>query len=270
MTDIINLLSNIFRDFRWQDAIDFFIMFYLIYRILLLIKGTRAVQMLTGIGFIIIAALVSKKLELSVLNWVLDKFIIHIVLVFIILFQDDIRRALTHVGRNPFFSGLSSVEETQVIDEIVKACVSLSQKKIGALIVLERQMGLTNYIEVGHKIDSQVNSELIISIFLPYSPIHDGALILQKGRITAAGCFLPLTVDPTIKKTLGTRHRAALGLTEETDAVVLVVSEEEAEISLVVGGKMRQGLDAATLRKLLINLFKIKNLNAEEEEGVLT
>ncbi|MBI2608867.1 MAG: TIGR00159 family protein [Deltaproteobacteria bacterium] len=262
---MFDFFSYFFRDFRWQDILDFIIMFYLAYRVLLLIKGTRAVQMLTGIGFIIIAFLLSAKLELHTLHWILNKFLSPIVLIFIILFQDDIRRALSHVGKNPFFSKLSFIEETQIIDELVKACLSMAQKKIGALIVLQRTMGLDNYIEVGHKIDSQVSSELITSIFLPYSPIHDGALILQNGRMTAAGCFLPLTVDPTVKKTLGTRHRAALGLTEETDAVVIVVSEEEGEVSLVVGGKMRQGLDGATLRQILLNLFEAKS---EQEEKV--
>ena len=125
-------------------------------------------------------------------------------------------------------------------------------------------MGLKNYIEVGHKIYPKVNAELIISIFLPYSPIHDGALIVQKGRITAAGCFLPLTVDPTIKKSLGTRHRAAIGLTEETDSVVIVVSEEVQEVSLVVGGKMRQNIDGPTLRKLLLNLFEVPTEEARD------
>ncbi len=263
---MLNFINHFFRDFRWQDIIDFAIMFYLSYRILLLIKGTRAVQMLTGLGMIIVAFLVSSKLELHTLHWLLNKFLSPIVLIFIILFQDDIRRALTHVGKNPFFSGLTAIEETQIIDELVKACISLAQKKIGALIAIERQMGLQNYIEVGHQIDSQVNAELITSIFLPYSPIHDGALILQKGRITAAGCFLPLTVDPTVKKTLGTRHRAALGLTEETDAVVIVVSEEIGEVSLVVGGKMRQGLDGPTLRKILLNLFEVKGEAPENLE----
>ena len=264
MLQPLQFLEQFFREFRGPDVIDFIIMFYITYRILLLIRGTRAVQILTGLGIIFIAYLFSQRLELTTLNWVLTKFIFHIVIIFIILFQDDIRRALTHVGKNPFFSGLTAIEETQVLDELVKASFSLAQKKIGALIVLERQMGLKNYIEVGHKIDSKVNAELIISIFLPYSPIHDGALIIQKGRITAAGCFLPLTVDPTIKKNLGTRHRAAIGLTEETDAVVIVASEEAGEVSLVVGGKMRQGLDGATLRKLLLNLFEVPAEEARE------
>ena len=264
MLEPIQFLNQFFSEFKRADVIDFIIVFYATYRVLLIIHGTRAVQILTGLGIVFIAYFFSQQFGLTTLDWLLTKFIQPIVIVFIILFQDDIRRALTHVGKNPFFSGLTAIEETQVLDELVKASFSLAQKKIGALIVLERQMGLKNYIEVGHKIDSKVNAELIISIFLPYSPIHDGALIVQKGRITAAGCFLPLTVDPTIKKSLGTRHRAAIGLTEETDSVVIVVSEEVQEVSLVVGGKMRQNIDGPTLRKLLLNLFEVPTEEARD------
>jgi len=189
---------------------------------------------------------------------ILSNFVSPLVIIMVVLFQDDIRRALTQVGRNPFFTAVPHVEETQIIDELVKAAVSNSQKKVGALIVIERNMSLKNYIEIGTRIDAKVKSDLIVSIFLPYSPIHDGAVVLQKGRISAVGCFLPLSLSPIVKKRLGSRHRAALGLTEETDAVVIIVSEETGDISLSVDGKLKREIDAPTLRMKLVELLNVR------------
>jgi diadenylate cyclase len=243
------------------------VVWFVIYRVLLLIKRTRAVQMLSGLGILAIGYIISIWAELFTLNWLLEKFFANLFLIIVVLFQHEIRRGLAHIGRNPFFTSVSADEETLVVDEIVKAAVMLAQKKLGALIVVEREIGLEDFVEVGTKIDSTVNAELINSIFVAASPIHDGALIVRGGRITAAGCFLPLTRNPQIDKNLGTRHRAAIGLTEETDAVAIVVSEENMSISIVSGGHITPDLDMPGLRKTLYKLFSLSQNFATPGSG---
>jgi diadenylate cyclase len=247
---MLELLSN----FRIQDAIDIGLIAFVIYRIIDLIRGTRAVQMLIGLMVIFLAFLSSQYFSLYTLNWILDNFLSSILLLIVVIFQDDIRRALTQVGTRPFFGGEPGVTG-QDLEEIIRAAVSLASKRIGALIVLQRDVGLNEFIEVGTRLDARVSKELISSIFLPLSPIHDGALIIHKGRIIAAGCFLPLTTNPHVSKTLGTRHRAAIGLTEETDAIVVVISEEEGAISMVREGRITRDVDAGTLRSTLQRLL---------------
>jgi len=247
-------MFELLSSFRLLDAIDIGIIAFVIYRIIDLIRGTRAVQMLIGLVVVFLAFLLSQYFDLYALNWVLDNFLGSILLVIVIIFQDDIRRALTQVGTRPFF-GVESGLHGQDLEEIVRAAVSLASKRIGALMVLQRDVGLNYFVEVGTRLDARVSKELITSIFQPLSPIHDGALIIHKGRIIAAGCFLPLTTNPHVSKTLGTRHRAAIGLTEETDAVVIVISEEEGAISMVREGRITRDLDAATLRSTLQRLF---------------
>ena len=173
------------------------------------------------------------------------------------LFQDDLRRALTHVGKNPFFSAASAEEEREMVDEIARAATRLARERIGALIVIERETGLKNFIDTGSKLDSRVKSELLYSIFIPSSPIHDGAVIITGGRIAAAGCFLPLSKDPNIDKRYGTRHRAALGLTEDSDAIVILVSEEAGEAHLVKNGKITTNLSEQEIRQSLSALLDI-------------
>ncbi|MCC6277200.1 MAG: TIGR00159 family protein [Oligoflexia bacterium] len=257
MRTLANNLMLLLQSFRLRDLVDMLVVWFVIYRVLLLIKRTRAVQMLSGLGILAIAYIVSIWAELFTLNWLLEKFFVNLFIIIVVLFQHEIRRGLAHIGRNPFFTNVSADEETLVVDEIVKAAVILAQKKIGALIVIEREIGLEDFVEVGTKIDSTVNAELINAIFVNHSPIHDGALIVRGGRITAAGCFLPLTRNPSIDKNLGTRHRAAIGLTEETDAVVLVVSEENMSISIVQGGHITPDLDMPRLRKTLYEAFSL-------------
>ena len=248
---MLELLSN----FRIQDAIDIAIIAFVIYRIIDLIRGTRAVQMLIGLSVVFLTYLSSQYFSLYTLNWILDNFLSSILLVIVVIFQDDIRRALTQVGTRPFF-GTEPRLHGQDLEEIVRAAVSLASKRIGALMVLPRDVGINQYIEVGTPLDAKVSKELITSIFLTTSPIHDGALIIQHGRIIAAGCFLPLTTNPHVSKTLGTRHRAAIGLTEETDAIVIVISEEEGAISLVREGRITRDVDAGTLRTTLQKLLQ--------------
>jgi len=246
---MLELLAN----FRIQDAVDIVVIAFLVYHIIDLIRGTRAAQMLIGLTVVFVTYLSSQYFDLYTLNWILDNFLSSFLLVIVIIFQNDIRRALTQVGAGSLF-GSDRKMEHQELEEVIRSTVALAGKRIGALIVFEREVGLNEYIEVGTRLDAGVSRELLLSIFMPTSPIHDGALIVRKGRITAAGCFLPLTTNPSVSKTLGTRHRAAIGLTEETDAIVVVVSEEEGSISLVREGRITRDLDAGTLRATLQKL----------------
>ncbi len=246
------------KDWEWlRDAFDIFLVAYLVYTAILLIRGTRAVQMLIGLFVVVLAYLASQAVGLVTLNWLLTNVINYLVLIIIILFQHDIRRALTQFGRNPFFSQ-GNIEAPALIEEIVMACVLMANRRIGALLAIERKTGLNNYAELGVALDAEISKELLLSIFSPRTPLHDGSVIIQHGRIAAAGSFLPLTVDPEVPKSLGTRHRAALGLTEESDAVVIVVSEELGAISLVVEGSIRHNLDSTTLRAELQQLLGVR------------
>jgi uncharacterized protein (TIGR00159 family) len=193
---------------------------------------------------------------LFTLNWLLDNFLSSIILVIVVIFQADIRRALAHMGRNPFFAGNPFVKEDQAIEELVKGCVSLAARRIGALVVIERETGINDFLEVGTELDARLSGNLLCAVFQPQSPIHDGAAIVQRGRLTRAGCFLPLTQNPNVSPRLGTRHRAAIGLTELVDAVVIVVSEETGKVSVVISGKMTRDLDPITLRKVLGRLLE--------------
>jgi uncharacterized protein (TIGR00159 family) len=247
-------MTALFGDFRWQDVLDILIVGFVVYRLTLLIQGTRAVSMLIGLIVLAAAYQGAQFFELYTVNWVLDSIGNVILILIVVVFQHDIRRMLTQVGTGPFLGRMQRLAQGQVIEEIVRATVLLAGRRVGALVVLARDVGLNEYIEGGTPLDAQVTKELILSIFLPTAPLHDGALILHQGRIVAAGCLLPLTTNPNVSKTLGTRHRAAIGLTEETDAVVIVVSEEEGKISLVREGRITRDLDAGVLRNTLQQL----------------
>lgn len=252
-----DLLSNLQSSLRFIDLLDVGIVAFIVYRVLLLIKGTRAMQMLTGLGIMAIAFFLSSALELFTTHWLLSHFFDYLVLIVIVLFQDDLRRALTYVGKNPFFATSSSEAERAMVDEIARAATRLARERVGALIVLERETGLKNFIETGSKLDAQTKAELLYSIFLPESPIHDGAVIINAGRIAAAGCFLPLSKDPNIDKKYGTRHRAALGITEDSDAIVVLVSEEAGEAHLVKNGKLITNLSEQELSESLSALLDL-------------
>jgi diadenylate cyclase len=252
-----DLLGNLQSSLRLIDLLDVGIVAFIVYRILLLIKGTRAMQMLTGLGILGIGFVLSSTLELFTTHWLLSYFFDYLILIVIVLFQDDLRRALTHVGKNPFFSASSIEEEREMVDEVARAASRLASERIGALIVIERETGLKNYIDTGSKLESRVRSELLYAIFIPSSPIHDGAVIIREGRIAAAGCFLPLSKDPNIDKRYGTRHRAALGLTEDSDAIVVLVSEEAGEAHLVRNGKLTTNLNEAEIRQSLTALLDL-------------
>jgi uncharacterized protein (TIGR00159 family) len=233
-----------------RDTIDIALVALAVYWLLLLIRGTRAIQILIGLLLLLGTSLASQAFELTTLQWILDNFLASAVLIVIVLFQADIRRALARVGRGVFPTAASR-EETQLVEEVARAAQSLAQRGCGALFVLERETHLADLIEAGTAIDAAVKRDLLISLFLPQSPLHDGAVVIQNGRVAQAGCILPLTLREDLPEGVGTRHRAAVGITEESDAVVVVVSEETRALSLVVGGVLARGLDGARLREVL-------------------
>ena len=229
----------------WWDLLDILVVSILVYEVLKLIRGTRAVQMALGGGVIGVLFYGSRLAHLETVNWLIRNLLGYFVFAVIVLFQSDIRRALAHLGRAPFFRYLAKTESAEEsIEELVVAAGMLSHQHIGAIIVIERQIGLRNYVEGGIPLDAVMTYDLLISIFQPSSPLHDGAVIVQEDRVAAAACFLPLTVNPKLSKELGSRHRAAIGLTEENDAIALVVSEETGSISLVSDGQIERGLDS--------------------------
>lgn len=235
----------------WRDVLDVVLVAVVVYNLLLLVRGTRAVQMLLGIVFVAAFYWLARALDLVTLTTILEAFLIFLPFGLIVLFQHEIRRALASFGRNPLW-GLTTHNDVEgSFNEIVLAASSLSARKIGALIVIERLEGLRNYIENGIRLDAVVSFDLLINIFAPDTPLHDGAAIVQKDRIAAAACFLPLTLNPELSKELGTRHRAAVGISEETDALAVIVSEETGTVSVAHGGRLVSNLDARTLRNTL-------------------
>ncbi|HEY5132514.1 MAG TPA: diadenylate cyclase CdaA [Candidatus Krumholzibacteriaceae bacterium] len=240
------------------DVLDILIVAFLFYRLFLLIKGTRAAQMFIGLFLLIIVSFIARWLNMNALNWILSSLKTVWVIAFVILFQPELRRALSLLGQNRIIGYFIKVEESGTVSEIVKACHQLTQTGLGAIIAIEQDVGLRNYIETGTPIDARVTAELLVTIFTPPSPLHDGAVIIEKNRLIAAGCILPLSQNPRLAKSLGTRHRAGLGLSEESDAVVIIVSEETRTISLAFGGKLKRKLDINTLRNDLVGMIGIK------------
>jgi len=239
--------------FRWQDILDILVVAFVIHQLISIIRGTRSVQMVLGLGIISIVYFVAKIFDLSTLMWMMQTFLSSILLIVIIVFQQDIRRALTQVGKSPFQKTTDVADKD--LDEIIRSVFYLSKRRIGALIVIERETGLQDYIESGFDLDARLSKELLISIFMPVSPLHDGGVIVHKGRVQSAGCILPLTQNPYINKKYGTRHRAAIGISEETDAVVLVVSEETQEVSVVRHGALTTVGDEISLSNSLRAIF---------------
>ena len=239
----------------WDMVIEIVILWSVFYMVYLLLKGTVAEQVLKGIIIISVIVMLTRGLNLVIINWLLTRLLAISVLAFLIIFQPEIRRGLARIGRFGIFS-----EEREVLGEISKAAVVLSKKRTGALIAVEREIGLRRYVESGVSVDSKVTSELINTIFAYNTPLHDGGIIISQQRVEAAACLFPLTQNPNIPKTMGTRHRAALGLSEETDAVIIVISEQTGEISLAIGGRMTTNIDLKAVSSVLEKAYlpKIK------------
>jgi diadenylate cyclase len=242
----------------WNSLLDIFIVAFLIYHILAFIKGTRAVQMVVGLGLIVAFFYFARWAQLETVTSLLSNVLPYFVFAIIVIFQHEIRRALARFGQTPLLAGFSNIHRNEFYDEIILAVTTLASNQTGALIVIERDIGLKTYIESGIALDAALSYDLLVTVFNPSVPLHDGAVIVQNGRIAAAACFLPLTVKPRLSKELGTRHRAAIGVTEETDAVAIIVSEETGAISFAHDGEMERYLDPDTLRLRLRDAFERK------------
>ncbi len=235
----------------WADLIEIAIVAVLFYRLLLLIHRTRAMQMLMGILFLGAVYLIAGRLDLVLIRTLLAFLFQYGAIAALVVFQPELRSALARLGQSRMFRLFSSLEESAVVDEIIEAVEQLARSKIGAIVAIEGDVGLDEYAATGSRVDARVSSEMLTTIFTPYSPLHDGAVIVQGDYIKAAGAILPLTQYAIPGKTLGTRHRAAIGLTEETDAIVIVVSEETASVSVARRGRLERDVDAARLREIL-------------------
>jgi diadenylate cyclase len=256
---VTEYLQNLLRrpPIGWWDVLDILAVSILIYEFLKLIRGTRAVQMAVGSVLVLGLFYLSQLAPLQTLNWLIRNALVYVAFAAIVIFQSDIRRALAHLGQAPFFRYLTRQDASdETIEEVVVAATMLSQQKVGAIVAVEREIGLRNYIESGIPLDATLTYDLLLTIFKPGSPLHDGAVILQEGRVAAAACFLPLTVNPRLSRELGTRHRAAIGLTEESDALAVVVSEETGLISVALDGQIERGLTPDALRERLRRLIQ--------------
>jgi diadenylate cyclase len=246
-----------FLNFRWQDLLDIILTAILIYQLLLFLRGTQGIQILAGILILLLAYWGARRLDLFTVEWFLESFVKSLLLIIIILFQADIRRMLTRVGRRAFFR--SGYSEPQVLEEIAAAADALAKLKIGALFVIIRQGKLREFLEGGVNLDATISRELLMTLFWPNSPTHDGAVIISGDQILSAGCVLPLTQQSGLDKTLGTRHRAGIGITEQKDTVAVIVSEEKGQISLAQEGRLTDNLSRTQLLNSLNEIFAKEN-----------
>jgi diadenylate cyclase len=245
-------------DFTWLDIVDILLVAFIIYQLLQFIRGTHAVQMALGAFVLAVVYWASQWADLQAVNWLLRTILPYAGFGLIVIFQAEIRKALAQLGKTPFLGVFTAQKTGEVIDEVVLASTTLAAQRTGAIIVIEREMGLRSYIETGIGLDALLTYDLLISIFNPGTPLHDGAVIIQGNRIAAAACFLPLTTNPALSRTLGSRHRAAIGVTEDTDALAVVVSEETGVISLVAAGRIRRDLDRAALKQALLEALEVE------------
>jgi diadenylate cyclase len=257
----MSFIQYLITNLGLKDILDILIVAILLYLLLSLIKNTRAVQIIQGVGVLLVILLISYLFKLEALYWLLRYSMITLAVAIPIVFQPELRRALGAIGRGSLFVSLSTEMDRstieQITDEIAWTADFLSEAKIGALIIIERETGLQEFAETGVPVDGKISSKLLLSIFMPKSPLHDGAVILRDNKVVAASCYLPLSenVSPTGKIKMGTRHRAAIGLTEQTDAAILIVSEESGSISVARNGKLTRNLKKDELKKLLISIY---------------
>ncbi len=253
-------IYTIFQNIGIWDIVDMAIVAFVFYKLYMLIRETRAEQLIKGILVLLTATQISEWLQLHVINWILRNTMTVGVIALLIVFQPELRRALEYIGRTKFLTkSIADIEHEEVkrlVEEVGEAAASLSRQKIGALIVIEKDTGLNEVVETGTRISGAVSRALLINIFIPNTPLHDGAVVIRKNRIMAAGCFLPLTDNANLSKDLGTRHRAGLGITEKSDALVVIVSEETGAISLAQNGKLTRYLDVDSLKKHIDNSFE--------------
>ena len=257
INSFIESVQNLAINFRVNNVIDILIIATIIYQLYKLVRETRAEQLAKGIVILLVVTKFSEWFQLYTLRWLLERILSAGLIALVVIFQPEIRRAFEYIGRNPFMNFIKE-EVSPSVDEIVKAAGSLSRQKIGALIVIERKTGLNEIVETGTEINGNVSMGLLINIFIPNTPLHDGAVVIKKDVIRAAGCFLPIADNNRISKELGTRHRAALGISERSDSLVIVVSEETGSISTCEAGEISRFLDEETLREKLIKIYNPK------------
>jgi diadenylate cyclase len=260
MSSAADLLGSSIAWFRahWREVLDLALVAGIFYYLFRLMRGTRAAQMFVGLVLVVVASLIASWLKLAALNYIADSLRAVWIVVFVILFQPELRGALMSLGKGRLFSAFTRGEEFTILGEIVRAAESLSDRRCGAIIVIEREVGLKNYVETGTPVEGRITHELLTTLFTPPSPLHDGAAIISGNRVLAAGCILPLSQNPRLIYALGTRHRAALGVSEETDAVVVVVSEESGAISIAERGRLLRNLDPGALRSTLSTFFRLR------------
>ncbi len=252
---MLNTLRAVWAELSLVAALDILIVAFLIYQLLALIRGTRAGQMLLGIGLMVLLYYAARWWQLHTLHWLLTTLLPYLVFALIVIFAAEIRQGLARLGRSPFLPRFSRLGRGYSFEDILLAVGQFSAQKMGALVVLERDLSLRSHIDSGIRLDAQLSYDLLATIFRPGAPLHDGAVIVQKDKVAAAACFLPLSVNPQMSTQLGTRHRAAIGITEETDAVAVVVSEETGAVSLAVAGAIEQNISLERLRVRLGDLF---------------
>lgn len=251
-------MGAVLAAFRLRDALDILLVAAVLYAVLTTFSATRAIQLVVGLVGLLAASFLARQMELASLGWLLDNFWSFWVLALVVLFQPELRRVLTRMGESRVLRGMGRAggkERTHVIQEVLKAADALAGRRVGALIVLERATALDGYAELGVPLDALVSADLLVSLFQPYSPLHDGAALIREDRVVAVGCFLPLSRNAQLGRTLGTRHRAALGLAEESDALVLAISEETGRISLAVSGRIETPVDREALGRRLAELL---------------
>lgn len=252
------------HDFWLLDILDILLVAVLFYRLLILVKGTRSAQMYVGLLVIVLVGIAAREFDLIAIRWIADSLRTVWLIAFVIIFQPELRHALAQFGRTRYFRSFLRGESYGVLGEVVRGIETLAQRRHGALIAIERNVGLRNFVETGTRLDAKISAELLVTLFSPGSPLHDGALILREDSAVAASCILPLSTNPRISPTLGTRHRAALGLSEESDAAVVVVSEESGGISVAFRGQMKPDLDEGALRSELSRIFRIRGGQEDE------
>jgi diadenylate cyclase len=259
------LFLETFPRLTFWDVLDILIVAFLFYKVFTYLAETRAIQILVGLFVLLVLSVFAKFLHLYALSFIFNNLLTIGIFALIIIFQPEIRRILARIGEKQF-GVFSSVEEAEkVIEEIVRACATMSEDRIGALIVIEREINVDNYVESGTVVNGEVSKELLVTIFWPGTPLHDGAVTIKRNRIHKAGAFLPLSLNQSLPQTLGTRHRAAIGITEETDAVAVVVSEETGAVSVSYSGKLIKNLDPQKLKKVLKGLLVKKS---PEKRGI--
>ncbi|GMR22300.1 MAG: diadenylate cyclase CdaA [Acidobacteriota bacterium] len=267
MNAIFELFESVSSDISITAVVDILLVSFLFYKLFQLIRGGRAFQMVVGTLLLVLLFFASQWAELTALNWLLRNTLAYIGFAVIVLYQQELRRGLANLGRAPLFRFLNPASSKGTIDEIVFSILTIAGRRMGALLVLERDIGLRSYIEGGIILDAVVTYDLLLSIFNPKSPLHDGAVIIQGDRAAAAACFLPISINLQLSKELGTRHRAAIGITEDTDAIAIVVSEETGLVSFVNDGAIVSGLNGDALRQKLREAFGQEVRTARANEG---